>query len=632
MDDPAKRVLKQYWGHAGFRGSQEDIIEAALREKDVVALLPTGGGKSLCYQIPGLLKPGLCVVVSPLLALMEDQVSDLNSRGIRAMSLSGRLRREDLIRMLDNVEYGNYKFLYLSPERLQQELVIERIKSFDINLIAIDEAHCISQWGFDFRPAYLKCAVFRELLPKVPMMALTATATPEVLKDIHRLLLLQEPRVFRDSIERTNITYTVLRTEDKNYRLIRLLRENPGSAIAYVQTRRATVLLASYLQEQGISAAAFHGGMSTEEKQTRLREWQEGSIRVMTATNAFGMGIDKADVRLVVHVEVPETLEHYFQEAGRSGRDGNPALAALLLGPDDIDQARDRYLSNLPTVKEVLNTYENLNRYFGIPYAELPENPYPFDFADFCETYKLPGALTYNALEVLDRQGVLTLSQQFWQKSRIQFTCSKKVLWQYLSTYPNLQATVQVLLRTYGGLFDFETPVNLRSVSKKLRIGESLLLEQLERLHKDGIIRLETARGDMQLRFLVPREDEKTIYAFAKQQEDRLEVKRNKVRQMAEYLQNEKVCRHLQLLDYFGETRTAPCGTCDVCSSKHAWSADQQEQLKTRILKSLEKGPRSSRELLASGNLPEGPALLCLQRLLQEGLLTLGPENQYSLS
>jgi ATP-dependent DNA helicase RecQ len=632
MDETAKTLLRQYWGHADFRGSQEAIIEAALGGRDVMALLPTGGGKSLCYQIPGILQPGLCVVVSPLLALMEDQVSDLNARGIRAMSLSGKLRQEDLIRKLDNVEHGRYRFLYLSPERLQQELVLERIKNLNINLIAIDEAHCISQWGFDFRPAYLNCTVLRDLLPAVPMMTLTATATPEVMKDIEERLRLGNPVIFRDSIERLNITYSVLETEDKNYRLLQLLKHHPGSAIAYVQTRRATVLLAKYLKDHGIASAAFHGGMSAEDKQSRLREWQRGSLRVMTATNAFGMGIDKADVRLVVHFEVPETLEHYFQEAGRAGRDGKPALAALLLGPDDIGQARDRYLGNLPSVKEVLRTYEKLNSYFGIAYGERNEESLPFDFADFCATYNLPTALTYNALEILDRQGVLTLSQQFWQKSRIQFICSKPVLWGYLKRYPKLQSTVQTLLRTYGGLFDFETPVNLRAISGKLQIPESLLIKQLGQLHKDEIIRMESSKGDLQLRFLLPREDEKTIYAFAKHLEARLQVKRKKVGMMADYLKNTALCRQVQLLAYFGETRARPCGSCDVCLGSPVMDPYQQEALKRTILKALEEGPKSSRELLESVDLPEGPALLCLRNLLQEGRLSLGAENQYVLS
>jgi ATP-dependent DNA helicase RecQ len=632
MSDSAEKVLEQYWGHTGFRGSQEKIIKAVLKGSDVVALLPTGGGKSLCYQIPGVLLPGLCLVVSPLMALMEDQVSDLNSRGIRAMSLSGKLNQEELIRKLDNVEFGNYSFLYLSPERLQQELVINRIKNLNINLIAIDEAHCISQWGFDFRPSYLKCTVLRELLPSIPVIALTATATAEVMKDIEELLLLRNPEVYRDSVERQNITYSVLNTEDKNFRLNQLLQKHSGSGIVYVQTRRATVLLAAYLRSNGVSAAAFHGGMSAEEKQSLLRDWQTGKLRVMTATNAFGMGIDKADVRLVVHFEVPETLEHYFQEAGRAGRDGKPALAILLLGPDDIERARDRYLGNLPTVKEILKTYEKLNSYFSIPYAELYEDALAFDFTDFCETYQLPTALTYNALEILDRQGVLALSQQFWQKSRIQFTCSKQALWRYLKSQPNLEPTVQTMLRTYGGLFDFETPINLRAISGKLKTGEEDLLKQLEQLQKDEIIHMETSRGDLELRFLVPREDEKTVYAFARDQEARLKVKREKVEKMAGYLKNDSVCRQVQLLAYFGEMHGRPCGSCDVCLDATNLDVSQRESMKKTILRALEKGPKSSRELLEGNNLPEGPALHCLQNLLQEGVLTLGAENQYILS
>ena len=595
-------------------------------------MLPTGGGKSLCYQVPGLLLGGICLVVSPLTALMEDQVNDLKSRGIRALSLSGQLSRDSLVRLLDNVEFGKYDFLYLSPERLQQELVLNRIKNLPINSIAIDEAHCISQWGFDFRPAYLNCAILRDLHPGVPVMALTATATEAVLEDIATLLALDRPDIYRDSVHRPNIVYTIRRTEDKHYRLKRLLVQHPGSAIVYVSTRRAAVGLAENLAGIGLAAAPFHGGLPATLKTSRLQEWQKGKVRVMVATNAFGMGIDKEDVRLVVHFNIPETVEHYFQEAGRAGRDGKPATAVLLLGPSDLQNARDQYLGNLPTVPVILKTYGKLNSYFAIPYGELIEAPFPLRLAEFCETYSLPLSLTFNALEILDRQGVISLSQQFWQRTSVHFVCEKNSLWEYLRTYPRLQPAAQTLLRTYGGLFDFETPVNLRSISKKANVPEPVILAQLNQMHRDGMIRLETSQGDLQVRFLKPREDEKTIYAISKQVEGRLKVKRQKVLQMAAYVDNDATCRQQQLLAYFGESRSAPCGGCDVCQKEPRLEAEAKRMLRGQILETLREGPKTSRQILEAGDLPEIPVLKCLQSLLHEGILVLGAENQYEIA
>ena len=632
MDNSPGAVLKKYWGHTAFRGSQEAIIKQAMEGNDVAAMLPTGGGKSLCYQIPGFLLPGVCLVVSPLLALMEDQVASLNSRGIRALSLSGPLPEEELTRLLDNVEFGRYKFLYLSPERLQQDIVISRIKNLPVNLIAVDEAHCISQWGFDFRPAYLKCGVLRELHPDVPCMALTATATGQVIEDICKLLNLKAPALFRDSVLRPNITYTVVQTEDKRYRLRRLLDRHPGSAIIYVSTRRATARVSEFLERSGYSSSPFHGGLEAGIKSKRLMDWQSGKVRIMVATNAFGMGIDKADVRLVAHYNVPETIEHYFQEAGRAGRDGRPALAALILGPGDLEQARDQYLKNLPSIPVLLNTYRKLNSFFGIPYGELPESPFPIKLTEFCDTYSLDHGLTYNALELLDRQGVISLSQVFWEKTQIRFICGKSDLWQYLGTYADIQPVVRTLLRTYGGMFDFETPVKLDAISRKSGVPKSRILSYLKQMEKDKMIHMEIAEGDLQVRFLLPREDDKTIYRFSKQVETRLEVKRKKVRQMAAYLENDRQCRQQQLLAYFGEDGSPQCGLCDVCSGNTPPAADDLTVLRARILGTLQGGPKTSRQILEEGDFPETPALTCLQSLLHEGILTLGAENQYYIS
>ncbi|MDM9632204.1 RecQ family ATP-dependent DNA helicase [Robiginitalea aurantiaca] len=632
MKKTPEEVLKAHWGYDGFRGSQARIIQAVLDGSDVLALMPTGGGKSLCYQIPALVNPGVCIVISPLLALMEDQVADLKNRGIRALSLSGKLKPDDLGRLLDNVLYGKYDLLYLSPERLQQELVLSRLKELSVCLIAVDESHCISQWGFDFRPAYLKCAVLRDLHPNIPVMALTATATPKVLEDVETLLELKNPVVFKDSVHRPNLIYSVQKTEDKNYRMQQLLKNHQGSAIVYTNSRRSTVVLSEHLKQQGFSAASFHGGLPADVKSDRLKQWQSGKQKIMVATNAFGMGIDKSDVRLVIHYNVPETLEHYFQEAGRAGRDGQRAYAHVLLGPDDISRARNQFLGNLPSVADVLKTYQKLNSYLNIPYGERIETSFPFHLADFCQTYKLPINLTYNAMEILDRQGILSLSQEFWKRTRVRITTRKSELWEYFGRHPEMKETLQVLLRTYGGLFDFETLINTRLISQKLGTSERQISDRLDRMHKDGILELHQAQGDILLRFLVPREDEKTIYPFSEQIKTRRKIKEEKVAQMAAYLKNERKCRSMQLLSYFGETQKNPCGSCDVCLSQKPLDSSDLQAIEKNILMSLREGPKTSRELLENWAHPEGQTLECLQILLHKGMLILGSENQYILS
>jgi ATP-dependent DNA helicase RecQ len=499
-----------------------------------------------------------------------------------------------------------------------------------VNLLAIDEAHCISQWGFDFRPAYLQCAQLRALHPGVPMMALTATATPEVLRDMTELLGLERAQVFKDSIHRPNLVYSVQPTEDKRYRLQSLLEGEAGSAIVYVRTRRETLALSEVLLRKNISATHFHGGLTQSEKKSRLRDWQAGRARVMVATNAFGMGIDKADVRLVIHYDIPETIEHYFQEAGRAGRDGAPARGVLLYAPADLERSADYFLGNLPGVDELITVYRKLCSYFQVAYGELPEKAYYFRLEAFCETYKLAPAKTFNALELLDRHGVLTLLQNARTDTRLQFLCTKPALWSYLEVHMEMSATVQVLLRTYGGIFDFETPVRLDRLSRKLKLSESQLTTQLQRLHKDGLIALELQQGDLEVLFLQPREDERTIHAFSREVKVRQELKRKKVKQMADYVQNIELCRERQLLAYFGERTTRSCGHCDVCTAGEP-TAREIGRIKLRVLEMLGSGPKTSRELLARGLGPEKSLLRSLQILLEEERLRLGTNNEYML-
>jgi len=381
----AAHILKKYWGFDSFRGSQAEIIESVMQQQDVLALLPTGGGKSVCYQVPALLNEGICIVVSPLVALIEDQVNGLKQKGIKAIGLTGGLGFQEVLTLLDNCLYGNYRFLYLSPERLQQELVREKIAGMPVNLIAIDEAHCISQWGNDFRPAYLECAILRELHPNIPVMALTATATERVREDIIQNLGLKNEQLFKDSFLRKNISYQVFWEEDKRYRLQMLCSEASGSGIVYVRSRRMTEELSQFLNKKGFTSHFFHGGLSAGEKSDKLRQWLQNKVQFMIATNAFGMGVDKPDVSLVVHYQIPDNLENYFQEAGRAGRDGKPARAILLTNKADKAQVKKQFLNVLPGTAYIKTVYRKLNNYFQIPFGGGEHETYPFHFDDFCD-------------------------------------------------------------------------------------------------------------------------------------------------------------------------------------------------------------------------------------------------------
>ena len=623
-------ILQKIWGYPGFRGSQSEVIDTVLKGRDAIALMPTGGGKSLCFQVPGLLREGICLVISPLVALMEDQLSGLKSRNIKALGLYGRLSEDELLRRLDNAAFGNYRFLYLSPERLMQDLVIRHLEALPVNLIAVDEAHCISQWGYDFRPAYLECRRLRELFPKVPILALTATAPPRVIEDIRQNLGLTEAVLFRDPMERPELTYTVDIGEDKRYRLERNLREYPGSAIVYVRTRRATGAIAEYLESRGVQVGAYHGGLSAEAKTRALKAWVSGKLRVMVATNAFGMGIDNADVRLVVHYDIPETPEHYFQEAGRAGRDGHPARAVLLASPGDDRSTRSYFLDNLPDAKAVARVYRKLNAYFRIPYGETPEAPLPFRFETFCQTYRLPAAQTFNALEILDRQGVIAMHQVYRSVLKMRFLPKREALWRYLETYPELRHPVQTLLRSYGGLFDFETAVVPNRVAGKIGIPESAFLELIRRMEKDGMLEMTLNEGDMEVHYLQPREDDRTVHAFGRAVDQRRRQRTEKVEVMIAYAFGTQMCRQSRLLRYFGERNPSLCGRCDVCLGGAA--GVPVPELRARILRELLGGPKTSRELHQAGCRPETEMLFCLQDLLEEGKLRLGDRNEYILT
>jgi len=631
MEGNPEEILEKYWGFSTFRGSQKQIISAVLKKQDVLALLPTGGGKSVCYQVPALIKEGICIVISPLIALIQNQVASLQKKGIKAIAITGGIATDELINLLDNCFYGNYKFLYLSPERLQQEIVRDRIQQMNVNLIAVDEAHCISQWGHDFRPAYLKCATIRELLPKVPIIALTATATKQVEKDIIANLQFKDYLIFKDSFSRDNIVFKVYWKEDKKYSLKELCGKASKSVIVYVRTRRLAQELSFYLNENKCKATFFHGGISKKDKNDRLNLWLDNKVKIMVATNAFGMGIDKPDVQLVVHYQIPDSIENYFQEAGRAGRDGKPAAAIILTNKEDENTLKNQFISVLPDVAFIKFLYNKLNNYFQIPYGMGNGETYQLNFNAFCSTYKLNSMLTYNGLRVLDQNSVIALSESFSRKTTVQFLASKHQLFSYLENNQNNAAIVQTILRTYGGIFEHEIKLNTLLVSKKANVLEKEVYAVLEKLAKNEIISYKAQNNDIELTFLVSREDERTINLFGKKLKEQQQLKIDNIESMLAYIKNSTHCRNKLLLKYFGEKK-ANCGKCDICLQKNAINPNIIELIKEEIINLLKKKARTSRVLIKELAYKEENILEVLQYLLEDDCITINTKNEYELS
>jgi ATP-dependent DNA helicase RecQ len=626
------QILEKYWGFTSFRPLQEAIIQSVLDGQDTVALLPTSGGKSICFQVPALAKDGICIVVSPLVALMADQVNALKDKGIKALQISGGISFQDLQALLDNAKYGNYKFLYLSPERLQQELVQNAIKQMPVNLIAVDEAHCISQWGNDFRPAYKNITMLREMHPLVPAIALTATATPKVLADTISELHLELPKVFQASFARENISYQVFKVEDKIYRIQQLLKHSTGKSIIYVRSRNSCVEMSNQLNSLGIASTFYHGGISSEEKTSRMNSWQHGTTPNIIATNAFGMGIDQPDVRLVVHVQLPDSLEAYFQEAGRAGRDGNMAKAVILWSDYDKLLVHRQFVASYPTTKDVKYSYKKLNNYFQIPYGEGEFTSHPFNFSAFCKTYELNTLLTFNSLQILDRLGVLQLSKTFGRKSIVHFTAASEVVLDYFKKDMLASVIGKTILRLYGGIFETPTSVNLHYVATKSGQPISTIIKVLEQMERDALLKLQLQITDAILTFIVPREDEKTINPLNKEIALQKEKKEAQVKAVLAYIENDTRCRSVQLVQYFGDVDAKQCGICSVCTSDvQKISAEDQKTLSEKILLLLEETPQSSRELSEKLTFAETEIITTLRLLLDNKKVTLGVRGRYYL-
>ena len=626
----ALEILQQYWKHDAFREPQEEIIASVLEGKDTFALMPTGGGKSICFQVPAMMQEGICLVISPLIALMRDQVENLQNKGIKAIALTGGIHQDAIIDLLDNCQFGNYKFLYLSPERLQNDWILERIKNLPINLIAIDEAHCVSQWGHDFRPAYLKIVQLKEYFPKVPFLALTASATLRVKEDVITQLKLENPQVFSKSFYRENIAYMVFETEDKIHLLQQILQKNPQPSIIYVTNRKSCLETVHQLESHGFIASYYHGGLSSKEKVKHMKLWMEEKVQVIVATNAFGMGIDKANVKTIIHLHLPQNLENYYQESGRAGRNGEKAFTILLNNPSDILHAETQFLNVLPD-KPFLNlVFSKLCSFFQIAYGEGIDEQFSFNLNQFCAKYNFPILKTYNALQFLDRQGVINLSQEFSEKVSVQFIIPSKEVIRYMSLNPNDEEIVLTILRTYPGIYDMQTAFNPTLIAKKANSNEKTVLSLLQKLKEKQIIDLIAKNNDATITFNEVREDERTINRVSKHLEAQNKLKTEQLQAVLHYSKETKTCKQKLLMHYFGETIKDDCGVCSYCISKNK-KKQNPESVSDKIIELLKMQDFNSRDIQKLTKLSKDDVIFALQNLLENETISIKSNNLYSL-
>lgn len=570
MTDKYREILKEYWGYDNFRGIQEDIIQSIGSGRDTLGLMPTGGGKSITFQIPAMAKEGLCIVITPLIALMKDQVRNLRDRGIKAIAIYSGMTREEIIIALENCIFGNYKFLYISPERLDTEIFRIKLRSMNVSMITVDESHCISQWGYDFRPAYLKISEIRTLLPDVPILALTATATPEVVKDIQQRLAFKEENVFRMSFERKNLAYIVRKTENKTEELLHILKHVSGSAIVYAHNRKRTKEYSQILNENGITATFYHAGLSNETKDLRQKSWVSGETRVMVATNAFGMGIDKPDVRLVVHIDIPDSPEAYFQEAGRGGRDGKKAYAVLLYAKSDKTTLKKRISDTFPEKNYIRTVYEHLNYYYQMAMGDGYGCTREFNIDEFCRNFKHFPIQVDSALKILMRAGYLEYTDEQDNNSRLMFTLTKEELYRIHETSPETEKLINVILRSYTGVFTEYAYINEETLSLRTGMTRQQVYDTLISLTRRRILHYIPGKKTPYIIYTRERQEADRLIFTKEVYEDRKDSFIKRIKAMTEYAESDDKCRSRMLLLYFGEKNEHNCGQCDVCLAAHS--------------------------------------------------------------
>lgn len=625
MNPGAKHILQNTFGYNAFRPQQEAIIDAVIEGNDVLALLPTGGGKSLCYQIPGLVREGICVVVSPLVALIKDQVNTLKSKGIKATGITGGITYQELDDILDNCIYGQYQFLYLSPERLQQSLVQERIARMKVSLIAVDEAHCVSQWGHDFRPAYRDIKVLRKIHKATPIIAVTATATLDVQKDMIENLELVNHQVFKNSYLRPNISYYITDTEDKNSSYTEFYKKHTGSSITYVRSRKNAVNYSRLLTVNGISSNFYHGGLPHKTKVKAAQSWMENDTQVMVATNAFGMGIDKPDVRTVTHLQLPDSIESYYQETGRAGRDGKESIAQFFYNINDIIHAQNQFIKSLATTEQVKYVYRKLNNYLRIAMGEGENTSHQLSFASFASTYSINGVLCYNVLLTLDRFSIISLSQNYHRKSSIRFRENGKKILEFIHNRPAMNAIIQSILRTYGSSTYQNLEINSSIIALRSNTTENEVLETLKFLEEKELIDAQIVNADTQITFLEPRDDDRTINRFAKTLKQQNQVKKEKLKLICDLISQKEECINVLILKYFGE-ESNPCGKCTHCNK-----TTKRGNLSLIIKNALQDSDLSVKEIASLHPEKEQSQVInTLKDLLDRGLVRLMPNQKYT--
>lgn len=577
MSETIQQILIKYWGYSDFRPMQEEIINSVLAGHDTIGLMPTGGGKSIAFQVPALKMPGVAIVVTPLIALMKDQVEHLNKKNISAKAIFSGMTSREIDITLDNCVFGDIKFLYVSPERLRTEIFRERIKRMNVSILVVDEAHCISQWGYDFRPAYLEIAEIRELIPNVPVLAVTGTATPKVVVDIQKKLLFKKENVFKLSFARDNLIYAVVKTEDKNRKLSQIINRIPGTGIIYVRNRRKTREIADWLNANGTRAHYYHAGLSAELRNKKQNDWMRGAVRIMVSTNAFGMGIDKSDVRFVVHFDIPDSPEAYYQEAGRGGRDGKPAYAVIIHDENDIKVLRRNFEDSFPPIKAIKAIYDALGNYFQLAHGSGKDESFDFVIRDFIKMYDLHPFKTYSALKFLEKESYIFLSDSIATPSKLYISVGKEELYRYQVKNPNMGMLIDVLIRSYSGLFNDFVKIDEALIGQRLKTSALAIRNALKILERQHLMEYIPQSGKPKIIFNTERLDSRDLI-FSKNSYERLkENAAIRLEAMLHYIDTTTKCRNLLMMEYFGEENAKRCGKCDVCKTRNKLSMSEME-------------------------------------------------------